>query len=77
MGTFPFSGAPALVPQPGTWQGEPMPAHRPSAAGGAPIALGAVGGAVIGFIQRAPTLWFLAGLSAGILVALLIWWRGR
>ena len=46
------------------------------AAGGAPIAIGAIGGAAIGFVQREPTLWFLGGLAAGIVVALLIWWRG-
>lgn len=54
-----------------------MPAHRPATAGGAPIALGAIGGAAIGFIQHQATLWFLAGLTLGIIVALLIWWRGR
>lgn len=47
------------------------------AAGGAPIALGAIGGAAIGFVLRQPTLWFLGGLGIGIFAALLIWWRGR
>ena len=54
-----------------------MPAHRPASAGGAPIALGAIGGAAIGFVVRQPTICFLVGLGLGILVALLIWWRGR
>ena len=54
-----------------------MPAPRSPSAGGAPIALGAIGGAAIGFVQRQPTIWFLAGLGLGIVVALLIWWRGR
>ena len=54
-----------------------MPAHRPPAAGGLPLALGAIGGAVIGFATGQPTLWFLAGLALGIVAALLIWWRGR
>lgn len=54
-----------------------MPAHRPPAAGGLPLALGAVGGAALGFVLGQPTLLFLAGLALGALVALLIWWRGR
>jgi hypothetical protein len=61
-----------------TWQGRSaMPAHRPSSAGGALLALGAVGGAAIGFVLRQPTAWFLAGLAAGTLAALLVWLRGR
>lgn len=54
-----------------------MPAHRPSAAGGLPIALGAIGGAAVGFVRHQPTIWFLAGLALGIVIALLIWWRSR
>lgn len=50
---------------------------RSPSAGGAPIALGAIGGAAIGFLRHQPTAWFLGGLAAGIAVALLIWWRGR
>ncbi|MDB5695448.1 MAG: hypothetical protein JWN21_991 [Sphingomonas bacterium] len=53
-----------------------MPAHRPPAAGGFPIALGAIGGAAIGFMLGQPTLWFLGGTATGIVIALLIWWRG-
>ena len=53
------------------------PPSRSPAAGGALIALGAVGGATVGFIERQPTLWCLAGLAAGVLASLLIWWRGR
>ena len=53
-----------------------MATPSPSA-GGAPIALGAIGGAAIGFIRHQPTICFLGGLAAGIAVALLIWWRGR
>ena len=48
-----------------------------TSAGGAPIAFGAIGGAAIGFVQHQPTIWFLGGLTAGIVLALLIWWRGR
>lgn len=54
-----------------------MPAHRPTTAGGAPLALGAIGGAALGFVFRQPTLYFVVGLALGALVALLIWWRGR
>jgi len=54
-----------------------MPQPRPSAAGGALIALGAIGGAAVGFVLRQPTLWFLAGVTGGGLAALAIWWRGR
>lgn len=54
-----------------------MSAPRSPTAGGAPIALGAIAGAAIGFVRHQPTAWFLGGLGAGIVVALLIWWRGR
>lgn len=52
-----------------------MPAHRPSAAGGVFVALGAIGGAATGFVLGQPTLWFLGGTAAGIFAALLTWWR--
>ena len=48
-----------------------------SPAGGSLIALGAIGGAALGFVMRQPTLYFLAGVTLGTLAALLIWWRGR
>lgn len=48
-----------------------------TSAGGAPIALGAIAGAAIGFVRHQPTAWFLGGLAVGIMVALLVWWRGR
>jgi uncharacterized membrane protein YoaK (UPF0700 family) len=54
-----------------------MAQPRSSSAGGALIALGAIGGAAIGFVLRQPTLWFLAGLLVGIAAAVLIWWRER
>ncbi|HEU0043613.1 hypothetical protein [Sphingomonas sp.] len=54
-----------------------MPAHRPTAAGGAPLALGALGGAAVGFAIGQPTICFLIGLTLGIVAALLIWWRSR
>lgn len=48
----------------------------PSAAGGALIALGAVGGATAGYLLREPTIGLLAGLALGVAASLLIWWRG-
>ena len=59
------------------WQGEVMPAHRPSSAGGFPLAVGTIGGAAIGFAVGQQTLWFLGGTAAGVAVALLVWWRGQ
>jgi hypothetical protein len=52
-------------------------ATRSPTAGGAPIAIGVIAGATIGFIRHQPTIWLLSGLAIGIAVALLIWWRGR
>lgn len=55
-----------------------MPSSSPpSAAGGVLVAIGAIGGAAIGFIVRQPTLWFLGGITVGALAAIAIWWRGR
>lgn len=54
-----------------------MPQPRPSAAGGVLLAIGAIGGAVIGFVLRQPTAWFLGGIAAGGAAALLVWWRDR
>ncbi len=52
-----------------------MPQPRPSAAGGVLVALGATGGAAIGFTLRQPTIWFLAGLALGVVAAFLVWRR--
>ena len=60
----------------GTWQGPPMASPSPSA-GGMPIAVGAMGGAAVGFVFGEATPGFLVGIALGIAVALLIWWRGR
>lgn len=46
-------------------------------AGGFPIAIGAMGGAFIGVAVGQPTIGFLAGLTAGIAIAVVIWLRGR
>lgn len=47
------------------------------AAGGALIALGALGGAAIGFATGEATPGFLIGIALGIAASLLIWLRGR
>lgn len=65
-----------LVSRTGTWQGDAMAKSSPSA-GGMPIALGAIGGAAVGFLFGQATPGFLIGLVLGIVIALLIWWRGR
>jgi hypothetical protein len=54
-----------------------MDRPRSSAGGGVLVALGAVGGAALGFVLRQPTLWFLIGLGAGALSALILWLRDR
>ena len=46
-------------------------------AGGALIALGALGGAAIGFFLGQATPGFLIGLALGVVASLLIWYRGR
>ena len=50
---------------------------KSAAAGGFPIAVGAIGGAVLGSAAGQPTLGFCAGLAAGVAVAVLIWLRRR
>ena len=45
--------------------------------GGIFIALGTIGGAIVGGLMGQPSAGLLAGLGLGALVALLIWWRGR
>jgi hypothetical protein len=54
-----------------------MAQPRSPAGGGALIALGAVGGAAIGFVLREPTFWFLIGLGLGAAGAALVWLRTR
>lgn len=47
------------------------------AAGGAFIALGALGGAAIGFLFGQATPGFLVGITTGIALSIAIWLRGR
>jgi len=49
------------------------PPTRTPLAGGAPIAIGALGGAIIGASQREVTMGFLIGLAAGAAIAIVIW----
>lgn len=52
-----------------------MASSSPSA-GGALIALGALGGAAIGFLIGEATPGFLIGLTLGVAASLAIWWQG-
>jgi len=44
-----------------------------SAAGGFFIALGALGGTVVGIALRQPSIGFLSGLAIGALIAVAVW----
>lgn len=60
------------------WQGSGM--NRPSQspkAGGMPIALGTLGGAIIGAVFGEATIGLLVGLALGIGIAVIIWRRDR
>ncbi|MEG8038069.1 hypothetical protein QP166_01425 [Sphingomonas sp. LR60] len=50
---------------------------RNPSAGGFPIAIGALGGTAIGLYAGQPSIGFLAGIAAGVALAVLIWWRER
>lgn len=54
-----------------------MSRSRPSAAGGAPIALGSLAGFVIGYIYRQPVAGLVIGIGLGVIAAILIWARDR
>lgn len=66
-----------LASRHGTWQGPRMAQPPSPSAGGAFIALGAIGGSVIGFLVDQTSAGLFAGTALGILAALAIWWRGR
>lgn len=59
------------------WQGWRMAASRPSAAGGALIALGALAGFVGGYVVREPVAGLVIGVATGIALAVAIWLRDR
>jgi hypothetical protein len=50
---------------------------RSPSAGGFPIAIGVIGGTIIGLATGQPTIGFLAGLAVGVAVAVAIWLRSR
>ncbi|MEH3047051.1 hypothetical protein [Sphingomonas adhaesiva] len=54
-----------------------MASPKNPTAGGFPIAIGALGGTIVGLVARQPTIGFLSGLALGCLIAALIWWRER
>ncbi|MEH3102406.1 MAG: hypothetical protein PGN12_00685 [Sphingomonas phyllosphaerae] len=53
------------------------PPSRNTSAGGFPIAIGALGGTAIGLYAGQPSIGFLAGIAAGVTLAVMIWWRER
>lgn len=54
-----------------------MASSKHTTAGGFPIAIGALGGTIVGLIVRQPSIGFLAGLALGTLIALAIWLKER
>lgn len=73
----PLSRRGTLASRRGTWQVTAMAHDNPPVAGGALIALFALGGAAIGFLFGEATPGVLIGIATGVALALLIWWRGR
>lgn len=51
--------------------------QHPRLAGGFFIAIGMLGGAIIGLVYRQPSLGMVLGLGAGVLIALAIWLLDR
>lgn len=51
-----------------------MPSRSPIA-GGAPLALSIIAGAVIGLVIGQPSLGILIGAAAGVAIALAVWLR--
>jgi len=52
-----------------------MAEPRNPAGGGIFIALGAIGGVVVGRLYGQTSLGLIGGVATGIAIALLIWWR--
>jgi hypothetical protein len=53
------------------------PAHRYTQAAGSVLAMSIIAGAVAGSIAGQPSIGFLAGLAAGVLIAILFWLNDR
>lgn len=49
------------------------PRQRSRMAGGVFIALGLIGGIIVGTLHGQPSIGLLAGVGAGLLLALLVW----
>jgi hypothetical protein len=56
---------------------DPRSAPPSPSAGGFPLAIGAIGGTVVGVIAGQPSIGFLAGIALGGAVAVAIWLKGR
>ncbi|WP_314374833.1 hypothetical protein [Sphingomonas paucimobilis] len=59
---------------------DPVPSRPPrptSSGGGIFIAIGIVGGIIVGVATGEVTVAVLAGLGLGVLAALLLWWRNH
>lgn len=54
-----------------------MARPRSPAAGGSLIALGSLGGFIVGYIKREPVAGLVIGFAAGAALAVAIWLRGR
>ena len=56
-----------------------MSPHRKTGAraGGSILAAAIIAGVIGGSILGQPSIGFLAGTAAGVLIALLLWWRDR
>ncbi|WP_033919688.1 hypothetical protein [Sphingomonas sp. 37zxx] len=56
---------------------DPRPPARKPIAGGAPLALCLIVGAVVGGLYGQPSIGLLIGLGTGLAIGLAIWWRDR
>lgn len=54
-----------------------MARPRPSAAGGFPVAIGAIIGFVLGYVFYEPVAGLVIGVGLGVAVAVAIWLRDR
>ena len=66
-----------LASRGGTWHWPVMAASPNPAAGGAFIALGALGGAAIGVATGQTSAGLVVGLGLGVVLAIVIWLRTR
>ena len=54
-----------------------MDKGRYTQAGGSSLAISIIAGTVAGVIVRQPSIGFLVGAAAGVLLALLVWYQDR